>query len=844
MTSIFVSHSSRDRADAVQVRRILKDVGCQVWLDATDMRAAEDLEGQLAKAITGADVFCLLLSPTSVASTWVDKEIALAKRERERRGLRLLPIILRPCDLPPAIVDSGLRAFQMYDGVESDYICLQLVRAVTGQTAVGDVEIDEALRRHLADVARQKEAELVLPSLAKRLDRIRKLPIRSVEVGLDQRIFTQPAYFEDPFALEVRLLLDPLFDTPMSFFFAPFREGSTWPDEFDFLQRSAHDFRDDQPRIDGRFSWSGYEATLSQNVDATDLGDAGTAFTLTLDGADYTPRSGGASSFHANIPGLRTRLEVPPLEKLIADGCTFAVITHHWRTRAARPVEPDKTDVGVRVVARFPEADHFSCTLFRSDHDARERTLLEGNFLSAIASPVEREAVLSQYRPDAAHDIDARNERRLALHRMLLLDPEEIEWGDDRRLLTHLLRHRAQLAALRNRLAPIFAWDTVPGTGSARLRAYLKEDFAHQDKWAYLIFAYAAEIDTAEIAGSPDRRAVELRWGNGHRLAFRRNEDDSRALVSYRAGSDREREIDSFYMADHNGALTVFLADRLDVLNACLDILALLHPLLLGQSGPRYDDVFLFQEAASHLVEHYISVEEFDLAVEQAAGLLDTMQQLGGDESVEPQYVRWTAKALHLLARCCVGRGDRKAAAQHLTAAVDLRSLLHRRLESADSNLELVETLEDALALANRCELGPLVTTAAWSKDLERLRAAEAGLAKIGAELEIPPGDLRSIAALLAHLRISHGEGELNGTPGRYINADPREGLDGEAWKRLDRILSRHGFEWQRTLEDGKMTARWCRWLLPPQAPNPANEVKTSGKGRRSGPAARRKRAG
>jgi len=839
MTSVFVSHSSRDRADAVQVRRILRDVGCEVWLDATDMRASENLEAQLAKAITDAGVFCLLLSPTSVASAWVDKEIALAKRERESRGLRLLPIILRPCDLPPAIVDSGLRAFQMYDGVGSDYIRLQLVRAVKDPAAVGDVEIDAALRRHLADVARQREAELVLPSLAKRLDRIRKLPIRSIEVELDQRIFSQPAYFDDPFVLEVRLLLDPLFNRPMSFYFAPFREGRTWPDEFDFPERSVHDFRDDQPRIDGRFSWSGYETTLSQTIDGTDLGDAGTAFTLTLDGSEHTPPPSGGSSFHATMPGLRTTLEVPSLEKLVADACTFAVITHHWQTRTARAVEPDKTDVGVRIVARFPEAEHMSCTLFRSDHDAPERTLLEGDFLSAIASPVEREAVLSQYRPAAARDIDARNERRVALHRMLLLDPGEIEWGDDRRLLARLLRHRAQLAALRNRLAPIFAWDAVPGIESARLRAYLKEDFVHQDKWAYLIFASAAEIDTAEIAGSPDRRAVELRWGDGHRLTLRRSEDDARALVSYRAGSDHEREIDSFYMADHNGALTVFLADRLDVLNACLKILALLHPLLLGQSGLRYDDVFLFQEAASHLVEHSISVEEFDQAVEQAERLLDIMQQLGRDEDVEPQYVRWTAKALQLLTHCCIGRGDRKAAAQDLTAAVDLWSLLHRRLDSADSNLELIKTLEDALALANRWELGSLVAAAAWSKDLKRLQAAEAGLAKIGAELDIPPSDLRSIAGLLADLRISHGEGELNGTPGRYTNADPKEGLDGEAWKRLDRILSRHGFEWERTLEGGKMTGRWCRWQLTPQAPKPANQ-KTGGKRRRPSSAARR----
>jgi TIR domain len=848
MTSVFVSHSSRDRADAVQVRRILKEVGCRVWLDATDMRAAGDLEGQLAKAIADADVFCLLLSPTSAASTWVGKEIEVAKRERERRDQLLLPIILRPCELPPAIGKiSGLRAYQAYDGVENDYIRLQLVQAVTGAATVGEVELDAAFQKHLADVARQKEAARVLPALAKGLDRIRKLPIRSVEVGLDPRIFTQPAYVDDPFVLELRLQLDPLFDTPMSFFFAPFQEGSTWPEEFDFLPRSIDDFRDDQPRIDGRFAWSGYEATLTPNVDGTDLGAVDAALTLTLDGSEHSPRSSGGSLFHASMPGLRTRLELPSLEKLVADACTFAVITHHWRSRTARPVEADQTDIAVRVVARFPDADNLSCTLFRSAHDARERTLLEGDFLGAIASPIEREAVLGQYRPTAAWEAEERDKRRRAVHRMLLLDPEEIEWGDDRRLLARLLRHRAQLAALRNRLLPIFAWDAIPGKDSARLRAYLKEAFAHQDKWVHLVFASEEEIDAAGIAGTPDRRAVELRWGDGRQLTLRRSEDDSRARVTYRDGSGGERELDPFYVAAPHGALTVFLADRLDVLNACAKILALLHPLIVERPAPRYEDVFLFQEASSHLVEHYISVEAFQQAAEGAERLLGTMQRLGQGDSLEPQHVRWTAAALQLLARCCAGRGDRKAAAQHLGAAVDLRCMLHRRLDNEDSRLELVKALEDALALANRCKLGPFATTVAWRNDLKRLEAAEAALAKMETQLEIPASDLRGVAGLLAQIRTSHGQGEINGRPGRYINAEPKGRLDDAAWKRLDRILARHGFEWERTLEGGEGAARWralwCRWLPVRKAPKPAKAPKTGGRRRRPGRAARRKGA-
>ncbi len=46
------------------------------------------------------DILCLLLSPSSVTSPWVIKEIDHALYEREERGLKILAIILRPCEIP------------------------------------------------------------------------------------------------------------------------------------------------------------------------------------------------------------------------------------------------------------------------------------------------------------------------------------------------------------------------------------------------------------------------------------------------------------------------------------------------------------------------------------------------------------------------------------------------------------------------------------------------------------------------------------------------------------------------------------------------------------------------
>src|SRR5262252_1085628 len=89
--NVFVSYSSRDRREALQIRRLLEEHDCVVWLDAFDINAAANLEEQLISNISRADLFCLLLSPTSVASEWVAKEIDEAIRQRASRALGILP---------------------------------------------------------------------------------------------------------------------------------------------------------------------------------------------------------------------------------------------------------------------------------------------------------------------------------------------------------------------------------------------------------------------------------------------------------------------------------------------------------------------------------------------------------------------------------------------------------------------------------------------------------------------------------------------------------------------------------------------------------------------------------
>src|SRR2546427_3534431 len=115
--SVFISYSSADRGEALGVRRQLIRRGCAVWLDVFDIRIAEDLKHELGGGIARADVLCLLLSPTAVASPWVTEEIARGEEHAVKRGMRMIAILLRPCRPPDSLL--GKVMLDATNGIDS-----------------------------------------------------------------------------------------------------------------------------------------------------------------------------------------------------------------------------------------------------------------------------------------------------------------------------------------------------------------------------------------------------------------------------------------------------------------------------------------------------------------------------------------------------------------------------------------------------------------------------------------------------------------------------------------------------------------------------------------------------
>jgi hypothetical protein len=427
---VFISYSSADRAEALAVRRLLTNRGCTVWLDVFDIRVAMDLKNELGEGIGNADVLCLLLSPTAVASRWVSEEIARGEEHANKRGMRLVAVLLRPCRPPDRLLGRVL--LDATNGITSPDVSARLARAVLGAGVVGDMEIDVALQEGLQARQNEMEAALVLPELATQLEAVHDVPLRQLE------IFFRHEALPAGKILAVSFTFDPLFSQPMWFLFAHYREGRTWPRWMKTMRERDHqDIRDDGKRIEGCFEWFDYVEELEAQIDGTDLRDLPSTFDLKLSGKRWKPR-GSVSSYPGGpgVPHLEQKMEIPALSDLVAKKASFAAALLGEEEGSQEPVTPGENDLDIRIVGRAGEQ---AITLFRSAHTPLERAVLNGAFLRTRKSPIETEAILGVYsRP---HEVAAADREQRRKTSFALLEKAEAELSPDERRVVGFLRY-------------------------------------------------------------------------------------------------------------------------------------------------------------------------------------------------------------------------------------------------------------------------------------------------------------------------------------------------------------------------------------------------------------------
>lgn len=109
---IFLSHSSLDRVFTDDLAVVLRRHGLSVWYSQKNIVGAQQWQDEIGAALRRCDWFMVILSPQSVASMWVKRELSYAL-QKNRFENKIVPIIHQPSDYEE--LSWTLSSFQMVD---------------------------------------------------------------------------------------------------------------------------------------------------------------------------------------------------------------------------------------------------------------------------------------------------------------------------------------------------------------------------------------------------------------------------------------------------------------------------------------------------------------------------------------------------------------------------------------------------------------------------------------------------------------------------------------------------------------------------------------------------------
>lgn len=99
--SIFLSHNTKDKPFVKKLARDLDNHGVRYWLDQAEIKVGDSLIEKIRSGLDEVDYVAVILSPNSIASSWVQREIDVAmNQEIHGKKIKVLPIMYQKCELP------------------------------------------------------------------------------------------------------------------------------------------------------------------------------------------------------------------------------------------------------------------------------------------------------------------------------------------------------------------------------------------------------------------------------------------------------------------------------------------------------------------------------------------------------------------------------------------------------------------------------------------------------------------------------------------------------------------------------------------------------------------------
>jgi hypothetical protein len=108
----FLSHSSVDQDFVTALSEVMQRHGIPFWYSKANILGAQQWHDEIGAALNRCDWFLLILSPNSVQSMWVKRELLFALQQN-RFADRIVPVLHQPCDF--ATLSWVLPSFQLID---------------------------------------------------------------------------------------------------------------------------------------------------------------------------------------------------------------------------------------------------------------------------------------------------------------------------------------------------------------------------------------------------------------------------------------------------------------------------------------------------------------------------------------------------------------------------------------------------------------------------------------------------------------------------------------------------------------------------------------------------------
>ena len=109
---VFISYSTDDAPFAAFLADALRARDLGVWFAQEEIHVGDSLMKQIGDALRTNDFIIVVLSPSSVRSAWVQRELAEAmNREISEKRVVVLPVLARPCNLPAFLTDKKYADF-------------------------------------------------------------------------------------------------------------------------------------------------------------------------------------------------------------------------------------------------------------------------------------------------------------------------------------------------------------------------------------------------------------------------------------------------------------------------------------------------------------------------------------------------------------------------------------------------------------------------------------------------------------------------------------------------------------------------------------------------------------